>query len=62
MLTTSVENMLVSSIGTTLETGVVLTQYIIIILTVRRKLEVGIPHWIDVGRIFNFCLGVVFIP
>ena len=37
MLTASVENMLLTSIGTTLETGVVLTQYIVIISTVRRQ-------------------------
>ena len=34
MLTASVENMLVTSIGTTLETVVVPTQYIVIISTV----------------------------
>ena len=37
MLTARVENMLVNSIDTTLETGVVPTQYIIIISTVRRQ-------------------------
>ena len=37
MLTSSVENMLVTSTGTTLETGVVLTQYIVIISTVRQQ-------------------------
>ena len=37
MLTASVENMLVTSIDTTLETGVVPTQYIVIISTVRRQ-------------------------
>ena len=37
MLTASVENMLVTSIDTTLETGVVPTQYIFIISTVRRQ-------------------------
>ena len=37
MLTGSVENMLVTSINTTLETGAVPTQYIVIILTVRRQ-------------------------
>ena len=36
MLTASVENMLVTSIDTTLETGVVPTQYIVIISTVRQ--------------------------
>ena len=36
MLTASVENMLFTSINTTLETGVVPTQYIVIISTVRR--------------------------
>ena len=57
MLTASVENMLVTSIDTTLETGVVPTQYIVIISTVRRQSEVGIQRWIDVGPIVNFCLG-----
>ena len=37
MLTASVENMLLTSTGTTLETAVVLTQYIVIISTVRRQ-------------------------
>ena len=37
MLTASVENMLVTSIDTTLETGVVPTQYIDSISTVRRQ-------------------------
>ena len=37
MLTASVENMLVTSIDTTLETGVGATQYIAIISTVRRQ-------------------------
>ena len=37
MLTASVENMLVTIIDTTLETGVVSTQYIVIISTVRRQ-------------------------
>ena len=57
MLTASFENMLVTSIDTTLETGVVLTQYIVIISTIRRQSEVGIQRWIDVGPIVNFCLG-----
>ena len=57
MLTDSVENMLVTSIDTTLETGVVPTQYIVIISTVRRKSEVGIQRWNDVGPNVNFCLG-----
>ena len=57
MLTASVENMLVTSIDTTLETDVVPTQYIVIISTVRRQSEVGIQGWIDVGPIVNFCLG-----
>ena len=57
MLTASVENMLVTSIGTTLETGFVPMQYIVIISTVRGHSEVGIQRWIDVGRIVNFCLG-----
>ena len=37
MLTASVENMLVTNIDTTLETGVVPTQYVVIISTVRRQ-------------------------
>ena len=37
MLTASIENMLVTSIDTSLETGVVPTQYIVIISTVRRQ-------------------------
>ena len=57
MLTASVENMLVTSIDTTLETGVVPMQYIIIISTVRRQSEVGIQRWTNVGPIVNFCLG-----
>ena len=57
MLTASVENMLVTSIGTTMKTGVVPMQYIVIISTDRRQSEVGIQRWIDVGPIFNFCLG-----
>ena len=57
MLTASVENMLVTSIDTTLETGIVPTQYIGIISTVRRQSEVAIQLWIDVGPIVNFCLG-----
>ena len=44
MLTASFENMLVTSIDTTLETGVVLTQYIVIISTIRRQSEVGIQR------------------
>ena len=36
MLTASVENMLVTSIDATLQTGAVPTQYIVIISTVRR--------------------------
>ena len=39
MLTANVKNMFVTSIGTTMETGVVLTQYIVIIWTVRRQLD-----------------------
>ena len=57
MLTTSVENMLVTSIDTTLETGVVPMQYIVIISSVRRQSEDGIQRWIDVSPIVNFCLG-----
>ena len=49
MLTASVENMLVTSIDTTLETGVVPMQYIVIISTVRRQSEVGIQNWITSG-------------
>ena len=37
MLIASVENMLDTSIGTTLETSVVPTKYIVIISTVRRQ-------------------------
>ena len=59
MLTANVENMLVTSIGRTLETDVVPTQYILIISTVRQQSEVGIQRWIDVGPIVNFCLGRV---
>ena len=59
MLTASVENMLVTSIGITLETSVVPTQYIVIISTVRRQSEVGIQRWIDYGPIVNFCFGAL---
>ena len=59
MLTANVGNMFVTSIATTLETGVVPTQYIVIISTVRRQSEVDIQRWIDVGPIVNFCLGVL---
>ena len=58
MLTASFENMLVTSIDRTLETGVVPTQYIVIISTIRRNSEVGIQRWIDVGPIVNFCISV----
>ena len=61
MLTASIENMLVTSIGSILETGVVPTQYIDIISTVHRQSEVGIQRWIDVGPIVNFCLGMTNI-
>ena len=37
MLTAEVENMLITSISRTLETGVVLTLYTVIISTVRRQ-------------------------
>ena len=57
MLTANVENMLVTSIDTTLGTGVVPTQYIIIISTGFPESEVGIQRWINVGPIVNFCLG-----
>ena len=43
MLTARVEHMLVTSIDTTLKTDVVLTQYIVIISTVRRHTVVKIP-------------------
>ena len=58
MLISSVENMLVTSIGTTLETGVVPTQYIVIISTIRRQSEVGFQRWIGVDPIVNFYLGL----
>ena len=57
MLTSSVENMLVTNIDTKLEIGVVPTQYIVIISTVPRQSEVGTQRWINVGPIVNFCLG-----
>ena len=57
MLTASVENMLVTSIVTTLEINVLPTHYIVIISTGRRQSEVGIQRWTDVGPIVNFCLG-----
>ena len=56
MLGANVENMLLASIVRMLESGVP-TQYIIIISTVRRQLEVGIQRWIDVGPIVNSWLG-----
>ena len=49
------KNMFFTSIGTTLETGIVLTQYIVIISSVRRQSEVGIQRLIDVGPMVNFC-------
>ena len=52
--------MLVNSIDTTLETGVVPTQYTVIISTVRRQSEVGIQRWINVGPIVR--LGVRIPP
>ena len=62
MLTASVENMLVTSIGTTLETGVVQTQYIVIISTVRLQLNSDSRQgWIDVDPIVNFCLGSMIL-
>ena len=62
MLTASVENMLVTSIDTTLETGIVPTQYNHYHFDYPPKVEfrqseVGIQRWIDVGPIVNFCLG-----
>ena len=59
MLIVSVENVLLTSIGTTLETSVVPMQYIVIMSNVRRQSEVGIQYWIDVGLVVNFCLGKV---
>ena len=59
MSTASVKNILVTSIDTTLETGVVPTQYIVIIPTVRRQSEVGIQRKIFVDPMVNFCLGVL---
>ena len=60
MLTASVENMLVTSIGTTLKTGVISTQYILIISSVRRQSDsmskVDIQRWIDVGPIVNYSI------
>ena len=44
MLTANVENMSVTCIGRSLETGVVPTQYIVIISTVYRQSEVDIQH------------------
>ena len=58
MLKDSVESILVASIGRTLETGVVPTQYIAIISIVCRQSDVSIQRWIDVDPIVNFCLGV----
>ena len=48
MLTANVENMLVTSISRTLETGVVPTQYIVILSTVRRQSANGIQRWFNV--------------
>ena len=65
MLIANVGNMLVNSIGRTLETGVVPKQYIVLISTVRRQSEVGIQRCIDVGLIVNFYLvsgGSMFHP
>ena len=62
MMTVSAENMLVTSIGTTLETGVVPTQYIVIISTVRRQSQVGIQRCIDFSPIVNFCLEKNIFP
>ena len=45
MLRASVKNMLVTSIDTTLETGVVPTQYIVIISTVRRQSNSTVGIW-----------------
>ena len=61
MLTAIVENMFVTSIGTTLENGVVPTQYIVIISTVRQQSELNIQCWIGVHPIVNFCLGSLFV-
>ena len=57
MLTSNIKNILVASIGRTLDIGVVPTEYIVVISTVLRQSEVGIQRWIDVSPIFNFCLG-----
>ena len=57
MLIANVVNILVTSIGRTLETGVVPTQYIVIISTVHRHSEGGIQHWIYVGPLVNFWSG-----
>ena len=58
MLTTNVENMLVTSIDTTLETGVVPTQYIVIISNVREQLYSDSRKLVSsVGLIGNFCLS-----
>ena len=57
MCTASVENMVVTSIGTILETNAVSMQYIVIISSVRRQSEVGVQRRIDVGPTVNFCLG-----
>ena len=56
MLTVSVENFLANTICRSLGTGVVSTQYIVIIMTVHRKSEVDIQRWIDNGPIVNSCL------
>ena len=57
MLTANVENMLVTSIGRTLETAYVPTQYTVIISAVRPQSKVCIHRWLDVCPIVNFCLG-----
>ena len=62
MFTANDENMLVNSIGTTLETGVVRTQYIVIVPTVRWQSEVGIQRCIDIGPIVNSCLSNRITP
>ena len=57
MLTANIENMLVTSIVRTMETGFLPTQYIVIIPTVRLQSEVCIQRWIDVVPFVNFWLG-----
>ena len=55
MLTASIENMLATSINTTLETGVVPTQYIVIISIVRRQSDSD-------SRKLVSSIGSTFVP